>query len=111
MTTFICPKGHNSTEADYCSDCGVKIGGPLALDPPIHLGSASAAPVNCPDCSTPHEADSGKFCEICGYNFTSGAHGQLPIATVSPPMVVPPPPPLFTVKLTDGELPFLLAES
>ena len=25
--TYLCPKGHASSEADYCSQCGLRIGG------------------------------------------------------------------------------------
>jgi hypothetical protein len=45
--------------------------------------------VTCPDCSAPHEPDSGDFCEICGYNFVTGAHGELPIAVSHPPVSPP----------------------
>jgi FHA domain len=94
MTTFPCPKGHDSTEADYCSDCGVKIGGATVASAPA---AGDAAAVTCPDCSTPHSADSGKFCEICGYNFATGARGQLPVAPppAMPPRVAPPDPMVF----------------
>ena len=40
----------------------------------------------CPDCSTPHEADSGNFCEICGYNFLTGAKGGDPLSNFPPPI-------------------------
>ncbi len=91
-----CPKGHLSTELDYCSECGTKM-------PTDNLSSSgSAAPVNnlaaratnriaCPACSAPHHADDGKFCEICGYNFSTGQTVDLSVATLTPPppMVVP----------------------
>ncbi len=60
---------------------------------PISLPSNSSS-VSCPDCSTPHEADSGNFCEICGYNFLSGAQGGVPfpapVAPVQSTITLPP---------------------
>jgi hypothetical protein len=100
---YTCPKNHPSTEADFCSECGAKIMG-------LGLGELTSNPINppsnsssgsCPECSTPHEADSGNFCEICGYNFLSGAQGgvpfpaPLPVAVKStitlPPTPISPP--------------------
>ena len=81
MDACICPKGHESTEADYCSECGAKLEG-AAL--PIEL--ASAAPValssgeTCPECGVAREPRDVVFCEICGYNFVTGARGELPVA-------------------------------
>jgi len=34
--------------------------------------------ITCPDCSAPHNLKWGNVCEICGYNFTTGAHGEIP---------------------------------
>ncbi|WZF19632.1 FHA domain-containing protein [Nostoc sp. UHCC 0302] len=84
MSTYKCPKGHDSTESDFCSDCGSKILGVTeqALDTntiPSKL-TQSIGVETCPACSAPHEADSGVFCEICGYNFVTGVHGEVPIA-------------------------------
>jgi len=31
----------------------------------------------CPDCSAAREQSGIAFCEVCGYNFTTGAHGEL----------------------------------
>jgi FHA domain len=85
MSTYLCPKGHESTESDYCSECGAKLGGafepvPSVVKEPISVRVSSQL---CPDCSAPHELGSGNFCEICGYNFTTGAHGELPL-TIAP---------------------------
>jgi hypothetical protein len=41
----------------------------------------------CPDCAAPHEIGSGNFCEICGYNFLTGGHNEVPMATISAPAV------------------------
>jgi FHA domain len=84
MSISKCPKGHESTESDFCSECGTKILGipelVLAKNVIPLTGSQSKAAETCPDCSTPREPDSGDFCEICGYNFLTGAHGEVPIA-------------------------------
>ncbi len=95
---YPCPKGHNSTEADFCSECGAKIMGLGVAElpsnpPPIH-NSLSAQP--CPDCGTPHETDSGNFCEICGYSFLTGVGGgnpfSAPVVTRIPPEKLPDSP-------------------
>ena len=81
---YNCLHGHISTEADYCSECGAKI---------IGLKTGEFSPqiaISCPACSTPPEADSGNFCEICGYNFLTAARGgeAFPAPIVSRP--IPP---------------------
>lgn len=72
--TATCPKGHASTESDFCSECGAKINGSAGAN----TGAAREA---CPDCKTPR-SDRGKFCELCGYNYETGAHGEIPMAPV-----------------------------
>ena len=88
----ICPRGHASSEADYCSECGAKMqpqpaftGSGVAVSSP----AVSTAVELCPDCGAPREQNEIAFCEVCGYNFTTGAHGEL--SGVSPPALVPPP--------------------
>jgi pSer/pThr/pTyr-binding forkhead associated (FHA) protein len=88
---YSCPKGHNSTEADFCSECGAKIMG-------VGIGEISATNSNpsaptvaaaispCPVCTTPHEEGTGDFCEICGYNFLTGTQGGVPFPS-SPPII------------------------
>jgi pSer/pThr/pTyr-binding forkhead associated (FHA) protein len=115
MTTHVCPKGHLSIEADYCSECGSKIqstsellntigASPIATnltganhadfdltsttDPFVAPGGNS---VNCPACGAPHLDSDGNFCEICGYNFSTGQPADVPIATLAPPPVVVTP--------------------
>jgi DNA-directed RNA polymerase subunit RPC12/RpoP len=83
MSTYKCPKGHVSTEADYCSECGAKING--MVNQAIASGTigftvaVKSDAIACPECGATHEADSGNFCEICGYNFATKAHGEVPI--------------------------------
>ena len=91
---YSCPKGHNSTEADFCSECGAKIMDVGSADTPANNGNPSAptAPTGavaicpCPVCTTPHEDGTGDFCEICGYNFLTGTQGGVPFP-ISPPVI------------------------
>jgi hypothetical protein len=93
---YSCPKGHPSTEADFCSECGAKIQGVLTAPAAKPMPAVASDPVSgevqpqpsggkCPDCEAPRPGDGGNFCEICGYNFTTGAHGEIPITTPPPP--------------------------
>lgn len=82
MSIYKCPKGHESTESDFCSECGAKIQGITGVAiaaKPTSTVRQSQAVKNCPDCAAPHDPDSGNFCEICGYNFMTGAHGEVPM--------------------------------
>ena len=88
MSIHKCPKGHESTESDYCSECGAKINGSPELAFAANSLSSTAAQTDvsviiCPDCTATHEPDSGDFCEICGYNFVTGGHGELPLVGVN----------------------------
>jgi hypothetical protein len=93
---YLCPKNHNSTESDFCSECGAKIIGlgiaELGSNPtnptPIVVANTSVSVQPCPDCSTPHEADTGSFCEICGYNFLTSTKGGNPLSNFPPPINV-----------------------
>jgi hypothetical protein len=91
MLTYQCSKGHASTESDYCSECGTKIQSASTevstVNPNVNLninslnGKAVKTTKNtivCPACTAVHEPDSGIFCEICGYNFSTGVHGEVP---------------------------------
>ncbi len=80
MDTFLCPKGHQSTEPDYCSECGAKI----VEAAPSPVSAAAVQEQTCPKCGTPREDLAIPFCEACGYNFVTGSGG------VEQP--IPPPP-------------------
>ena len=90
MPAFSCPKGHSSSESDFCSDCGARIQGQQSGGP----SPLAAAPVGslCPDCGAPRAATSSNFCEVCGYNFSTGQHGNVP-EQPEPPAVEPAAPP------------------
>lgn len=94
MDVYACPKGHQSTEPDFCSECGARIQGAPA--PPAAAVAAPAVPKPageaCPDCGAARAPDSGNFCEVCGYNFSTGAHGEIPVAAPPPPPDAPAAP-------------------
>lgn len=82
ISIYKCLKGHESTESDYCSECGTKITNVGAI-----LDHAIASTISqtttletCPACTAPREPNSGEFCEICGYNFVTRRHGEVPAA-------------------------------
>ena len=107
--TVVCPNGHQSDMADYCDQCGAKIGGTPAPNaapapkppatPPVPRGdpiggagvgpgpggeppapAAAAAPAaGCPVCAMVRVGDD-RFCEGCGYDFTSA---QPPVSAIA----------------------------
>jgi uncharacterized Zn finger protein (UPF0148 family) len=81
-----CPKGHQSSEPDFCSECGAKIQGARGAATSNNNPSFAA---KCPDCGAPVPTDGSVFCEVCGYNFRTRAHGQIAMTTEP----APPPPP------------------
>ena len=103
MTTYACPKGHASEESDFCDTCGARIGASSVAAAPAAAGfgpdfgpggsgapgSASGAAVAvasgppCPNCGTPR-LGSGRFCEDCGYDHSTGR-----IPTLTPPTATP----------------------
>ncbi len=87
---LVCPKGHVSTESDYCSECGAKLGGSPAAGRSVMSGSSLSAGQICPDCGTLREQIDIAFCEVCGYNFVTGAHGEVGIMPAPPPPIVEP---------------------
>ncbi|WP_067501124.1 FHA domain-containing protein [Actinoplanes sp. TFC3] len=72
MTTYACPKGHESTTDDFCDTCGAKIGAAAPVAPESAAVAATAAvKETCPHCGTPR-AGSGRFCEDCGFDHQTG---------------------------------------
>ncbi|HUD38007.1 MAG TPA: FHA domain-containing protein [Streptosporangiaceae bacterium] len=70
----VCPDGHQSVAADFCDTCGMRIEGAPATGA---AGPGSGGPEaaggggpSCPQCGTERN---GQFCEVCGFDFTSGA--------------------------------------
>lgn len=76
---YQCPKGHQSTDSDYCSECGALIGqSTIVKEEPIQAASANN-PSNvtgeiCPDCGTPREG-AARFCEVCRHDFQENKTG------------------------------------
>ena len=88
METLVCPKGHNSTEPDYCSECGARLEGAAAAEAGAPAAAASAE--HCPECGAARDQPGIVFCEICGYNFETGARGSESIVTAVPLTPAPP---------------------
>lgn len=57
--TYPCPKGCDSDDPDWCSECGAAIR--------THALEAGV----CPDCGTPQSAPSARFCEVCRHDFNA----------------------------------------
>ena len=104
-----CPKGHLSTDAEYCSECGARMpdaasGLGVASTPPVAMpamgGSVDSEQV-CPDCGTPRANHTAVFCEVCRYNFVTHTSWATPKVSGSPPpplaapAAAPASPPLF----------------
>lgn len=84
----ICPKGHYSSDADYCSECGALMmarqsqsAANPAADRAANLalsarpaessaGLSSTTTEVCPDCMM-IRANGARFCEVCRYDFVS----------------------------------------
>jgi hypothetical protein len=97
--TYLCPKGHQSTEPDYCSECGMRIAASSSGSAP----AATAAPAggDCPVCGA-QRAPGARFCEVCRYDFVAkkpadaaddGAFAPAPAAAVADPAPAPAPQP------------------
>ncbi|MBC3861564.1 FHA domain-containing protein [Undibacterium jejuense] len=112
----ICPKGHFSTDMDYCSECGAPIKLSAANNnAPVAPKVADAKPasarvdnLDCPDCMTPRRSGT-RYCEVCRYDFELGAsfNGLQSLAKPAPtpipqisPVVAAEPPVLKTVAET-----------
>jgi hypothetical protein len=60
--TFVCPKGDQSDDAEYCSVCGIKMeGGPGAV-------IADRSVERCPSCGIQRKTGA-RFCETCRHDF------------------------------------------
>ena len=100
--TFRCPRGHESTDPDYCSVCGIAMTGTAAsagsgsvpaksaavFRNAATTGGSTATATVCPVCSTPRTDMSLRFCEVCRYDFETGVP-----ASGSPPATSAPVPP------------------
>lgn len=85
--TYKCPQGHESVDADYCSDCGSQIAAAPAV---------ATAGEACPKCSE-HRDGTAQFCGVCGYDFVNNTGGEVPpadpvVAATTPAVPVASPP-------------------
>ena len=99
-----CPAGHDSTDADFCDVCGMRIGGPAPAAGPVPApdvapAAPDAGPESCPQCGT---ARSGQFCEGCGHDFASGKAPGAPVpgAGAAPADGAAPPTAAWTAVVT-----------
>ena len=83
MSTVTCPNGHPSTSTDYCDVCGSPIEAAVVVEAPAATSASSAGTATtCPHCGAP-ASSLALFCEVCGYDFTTGT-APAPIATPAP---------------------------
>jgi hypothetical protein len=70
--TYKCPKGHDSSDPDYCDVCGTAIGAAPAVAQIVDAQQQQSAAGGdvCPDCQTPREGNL-QFCEVCRYDFVA----------------------------------------
>jgi FHA domain-containing protein len=123
-----CPKGHDSTAADYCDECGAPIAGSNGTAAAATSGGAAAAgasdggttgggdggaqtavsapdaPAACPVCGAPR---TGRFCESDGYDFVAAelGGGAQPAPTPDGPSSVAPVGAVDEPRVLDGDAP------
>ncbi|MBM7773434.1 hypothetical protein JOD54_003638 [Actinokineospora baliensis] len=66
-----CPKGHESTDPTECDVCGRPLG---AAPVPAH--PTAPEPTAAWDCPQSHPGQTGRFCEVCGYDSLLPAEQQ-----------------------------------
>lgn len=94
MSTVTCPNGHPSTSTDYCDVCGSPIEAAVAVEAPAP--ATPSGTTTCPHCGAP-ASSLALFCEVCGYDFTTGT-APAPVAPAHP---VSAPVPLTTPAAAD----------
>lgn len=91
---FVCPKcGQPSSESDFCSECGSRIGaggetgssfgvGSVEIASTVNPGAANvpAGPDECPACHTSRPSLDARFCEVCRYDFLKQGAGDPPVS-------------------------------
>lgn len=96
---MLCPDGHRSTATDWCDVCGMPMtAAPESAAPPAPEPPASSTQ-SCPHCGAVNAADN-LFCEVCGFDFTTGVMPRIegpsfltPVTPLTPagPDTSPPP--------------------
>lgn len=99
MSTVTCPNGHPSTSTDYCDVCGSPIEAAVVVEAPAPAASAGTA-TTCPHCGAP-ASSLALFCEVCGYDFTTGTAP----APLTPPAPIARPAPATPPAGDDGPAP------
>jgi len=77
---MICPKGHASTDPEFCSECGTRM--PASATATASSTSVAVPPTpsavqTCPQCGMERKPDA-RFCETCRYDFRTGLPGPPP---------------------------------
>src|SRR5579864_4903234 len=88
--TFVCPKGDQSDDAEYCSVCGIKMQvAPGAADPSVE---------RCPSCGVQRQPGA-RYCETCRYDFKIQSNGP---GAAGSGLVDSAPPSTAVVAATSG---------
>ncbi|SPF33572.1 putative Forkhead-associated protein [Syntrophobacter sp. SbD1] len=103
---YTCPKGHQSTDADYCSECGALIGQSSLAAAQAGDSTATTPTGNdiCPDCGSPRNA-SNRYCEVCRYDFQSKSSYVVTTPGITPASAEPvqdaspPAPPVTSITI------------
>jgi hypothetical protein len=93
--TATCPNGHASQSADYCDQCGIRLGHTSPQIPSEgSLGDPTANPgsgvVACPVCGDQVEGG-GRYCETCGTDIENASADQLAGSPPAAALSAPPP--------------------
>ena len=111
---YLCPKdpAHQSTDSDYCSVCGAKITGAPGVIDALNAAGTAPGPIVaavpkpagsevCPDCGTPRRIGA-RFCEVCRFNFETGAPGAIAASNAATASVNPTGQPPVTAGAPDS---------
>jgi len=90
MATYMCPKGHQSTDPDYCSECGALIGSSAVAGATPTSSAPAPGIAPCPDCGT-LRTPGARFCEVCRHDFETGtSSGRVSPSPVEPAVTIAP---------------------
>lgn len=89
---YTCPKGHQSSDADYCSECGALIGQSTLATAQAADSTVVTTTGNeiCPDCGTSRNG-SNRYCEVCRYDFQSKSSYAVTTPGITPVPAEPVP--------------------
>jgi hypothetical protein len=87
MSQIKCPSGHDSTDSDFCSECGTAIAADASAA--VQQPATSGTVEKCPKCTTERDDPRAQFCGVCAYDFVNKVGGDAvvvppPVTTVSP---------------------------